>query len=179
MLPQLVGMSCAICAERIGSEIDGRFCDACGNPIHDQCSKTPPGPATNEDVVSAGEASECPRCGSNPATTVSRVVREHRLLPPPTPEPTPLGKAAEQVESRKSASGICGTVGMGLLAVAVMLHLSDPGARPEDDTSVVEAILVVLGVLLTVGSLLLYRSMQFAEREYRRIGWEEDEEPPG
>jgi hypothetical protein len=33
MLPQLVGMSCAICAERIAAEIDGRSCEVWGMTV--------------------------------------------------------------------------------------------------------------------------------------------------
>jgi hypothetical protein len=53
--PQLVGQKCARCGERISCDLDGRFCRACGAPVHDQCARP-------------GEGPGCPACGSAAAT---------------------------------------------------------------------------------------------------------------
>jgi hypothetical protein len=44
-MPQLVGVSCAICRERISNELESRFCRACGHPRHDVCARPPERPA--------------------------------------------------------------------------------------------------------------------------------------
>jgi hypothetical protein len=43
---QLVGELCVICRERIGSEIEGHFCRACGCPVHEGCGRPAEGAAT-------------------------------------------------------------------------------------------------------------------------------------
>jgi len=37
-MPQLVGLECAICNERVASMLDGEFCATCGNPVHKRCA---------------------------------------------------------------------------------------------------------------------------------------------
>ena len=34
---QLVGEQCTHCRQRIGSDLDGRYCEACGCPVHAEC----------------------------------------------------------------------------------------------------------------------------------------------
>ncbi len=51
---QLVGRNCARCGQRISCELDGRFCQACGSPVHNDCAG--PGDGT------------CPSCGAGAAT---------------------------------------------------------------------------------------------------------------
>jgi len=73
---QLVGQLCAKCHNRIGSELDARFCSTCEQPQHNTCSVSAP--------VEVGDV--CPHCGCHLATPlVPRV-------PPPT--------AAEVEEAR-------------------------------------------------------------------------------
>jgi hypothetical protein len=37
-MPQLVGLECALCNERIASMLEGEFCANCGNPVHKRCA---------------------------------------------------------------------------------------------------------------------------------------------
>ena len=37
-MSQLVGRNCVRCGDRIPSELDARFCRACGSPVHDRCA---------------------------------------------------------------------------------------------------------------------------------------------
>jgi hypothetical protein len=36
-LGQLVGLNCVLCGERIPSTLDGRFCEGCQSPVHNDC----------------------------------------------------------------------------------------------------------------------------------------------
>jgi hypothetical protein len=62
-MAQLVGQTCVLCAGRIASILDGRFCPACGSPVHDRCIPERLGEPPDT----------CPTCGA-PA----RVAEEHR-----------------------------------------------------------------------------------------------------
>jgi hypothetical protein len=75
MLPQLVGMSCAACSQRVGSVIDGRFCEVCGNPVHNGCAP-PPRSVSNDDLLSVREQPKCARCGCDPKTPVALAVHD-------------------------------------------------------------------------------------------------------
>jgi hypothetical protein len=48
---QLVGCNCARCGQRISCELDGRFCQTCGSPVHNDCARS-------------GESTGCPSCGA-------------------------------------------------------------------------------------------------------------------
>jgi hypothetical protein len=48
---QLVGQTCTLCATRISCDLDGRFCKACGSPVHDAC-------------VWPSNGTGCPTCGT-------------------------------------------------------------------------------------------------------------------
>jgi len=37
-MPQIVGLPCVLCRTKIETAIDGRFCDACGCPVHVRCA---------------------------------------------------------------------------------------------------------------------------------------------
>jgi hypothetical protein len=54
---QLVGESCVLCRQRIGSIVEGQFCPSCGCPVHRKCMR--PGPEPD-----AGPA--CDSCGAGP-----------------------------------------------------------------------------------------------------------------
>ncbi len=55
---QLVGLSCVLCGREIGSIVEGRFCPACGCPVHKNCA----GRAADDRT-----AEGCPTCGAKPA----------------------------------------------------------------------------------------------------------------
>ena len=58
-MKQLVGLKCVVCQERIGSNLEGRFCSACDNAVHNKCCNTPI------------EAGACPGCGANLANAAA------------------------------------------------------------------------------------------------------------
>jgi rubredoxin len=55
-MAQLVGTTCVFCRHRIGSILDGRFCDICKSPMHTRCCQPEAG--------RSGEG-RCPRCGAD------------------------------------------------------------------------------------------------------------------
>jgi hypothetical protein len=55
-MAQLVGSICALCDKRISSILDGRFCKACGAPVHNEC--------INPDL-DAKDEDYCDLCGSD------------------------------------------------------------------------------------------------------------------
>lgn len=54
-MAQLAGSHCVLCQGRIGSELDGRFCEGCGNPVHLTYEAKP-------DSLAGGV---CADCGTN------------------------------------------------------------------------------------------------------------------
>ena len=79
-MSQVVGLPCSVCGNRIGSILNGCFCDACHNPIHESC-RTPPAHLS---------FSACTACGTD-LSTASRQAegreaerqRQLATLPPP------------------------------------------------------------------------------------------------
>jgi len=61
-MPQLVGQRCVLCEQRIMTILDGRFCKACSQAVHDSCAKSDNLPRSN---------SHCPACGGNPSLRLS------------------------------------------------------------------------------------------------------------
>ena len=51
---QLVGETCVVCGQRIGSIVDADFCKGCGNPLHHECLSS----------QSIEGTDGCPRCGA-------------------------------------------------------------------------------------------------------------------
>lgn len=83
-MPQLVGRNCAHCQQRISSEADGRFCRACGSPIHTAC------------LMAAGQrdgSDACADCGASAA-----VAAHHR-------EAAVQSQRAEAERARRTANG--------------------------------------------------------------------------
>jgi hypothetical protein len=58
-MPQLVGQVCVLCEQRIGSVVDGCFCDVCGKPAHRACRRT-----------AAADAGACAGCGYVPRSGI-------------------------------------------------------------------------------------------------------------
>lgn len=125
MLPQLVGQSCARCAGRIGSEIDGRFCEVCGNPVHNRCSKCPPGPASNDDILSAADEKTCPRCGADPHSPASINLRRAFIQQRVEEEVAPFRRAAASDRLWVRARRLALVLGAYLL-IACTAALRDP-----------------------------------------------------
>lgn len=71
-MSQLVGKNCVICAKRIDSILEGKFCPACNNPVHMDC--------TLADVPAG--ANVCNVCGS-PAALSARSAAAGARSPDP------------------------------------------------------------------------------------------------
>src|SRR5262245_28092569 len=61
-MEQLVGQKCIFCSKMIGSILDGRFCEECGQPYHGECRPTLAEPVSPATCFSCG--------GSRPASSV-------------------------------------------------------------------------------------------------------------
>lgn len=68
-LPQLIGLDCVTCRNRIGSVADATFCEECGNPVHMRCLERDGVPS---DV-------KCPICGGDPDSRIAKEVRRERI----------------------------------------------------------------------------------------------------
>ncbi len=126
MLPQLVGRSCAVCDERIGSEVDGRFCEGCGNPIHNRCTTAAPSPAIGVDLLSVAEAVACPTCGGNPNNPIAVEVRHAILAARVKAELAPLRREASLYHWWRYFSVLGSLVGALLILFGVRLFFATP-----------------------------------------------------
>jgi hypothetical protein len=66
VMRQLVGQSCIYCQHVIESIYEGRFCDACGNPIHNNCLDSRSIPI---------EADRCQVCGGDLESSIAKEER--------------------------------------------------------------------------------------------------------
>lgn len=123
MLPQLVGMSCAACSQRIGMEIDGRYCEGCGNPIHNACGP-PRQPVSNDELLSAHEQPKCLRCNCDPNTPIACQVRGvwlgHRAWKEMEDE-APLLVASSQFQTQRRWLQFWAGVALVVLCVALVV----------------------------------------------------------
>lgn len=71
-MPQLVGSNCIVCQQRIQAINEGRFCQSCGNPIHNHCLKTAP------KGISEGTCSICGGDLLNPVSVTFRREQERK-----------------------------------------------------------------------------------------------------
>src|SRR5687768_6392182 len=55
-MPQLVGLPCIHCQDRIWDELEGRFCPDCGSPVHRRCA---------HEKLETGAAVGCSTCGAS------------------------------------------------------------------------------------------------------------------
>lgn len=68
-MAQLVGCNCVLCGERIASELDGRFCNQCGQPVHTRCIRSPSPFAEYgcaECGIDSGEVKQPPQSEAGP-----------------------------------------------------------------------------------------------------------------
>jgi hypothetical protein len=80
---QLVGRNCILCRGRISSVIDGRFCLACGCPVHNDCTTTPV-------TVPVGGCRACGASGADAAehaAGAAQDIRERAAAPKPWDAP--------------------------------------------------------------------------------------------
>lgn len=174
MLPQLVGMSCAVCSQRVGSEVDGRFCEVCGNPIHNGCSKCPPAPASNDDILSVAEASECPRCGADPHLPIAVHIRRATIHDRVATEVAPFRRAVESDNWWKLLSGLGLILGAMLLVVGTVALASNP--QGENRTFAILGI--GFGLTSFVAGVLFVGIRARAARHHRETENANDDEPP-
>jgi hypothetical protein len=66
-MAQLVGSTCVFCRQRIGSILDGRFCDICKSPVHTTCCQP--------EADRSGEG-RCTGCGADNVQTAK--IREEQ-----------------------------------------------------------------------------------------------------
>jgi hypothetical protein len=179
---QLVGQNCAVCGNRIGSVVDGRFCEGCGNPVHDNCSKPAPEPVSNDELLSVADQQFCPRCGAIPQTVVAVEVRNERLAHRAAAEIAPLADAARPYRTWRAVSRL-----FGLFGVVIILHgilnlklPPDPAspATPAEMRAIGRLAIIGGTVLVTVGLVFGWLKWNAGQR-FRRVLAGEEEEPPG
>jgi hypothetical protein len=115
-------MSCGVCSQRIGSEIDGRFCEGCGNPVHNSCGP-PAQPVSNDELLSVHQTPKCPRCGSDPNTPVAVQVRSVWLgyrAWKEVEDQAPLLETRAKLQRHLFGSRVCLVVSVFFLCLAVI-----------------------------------------------------------
>jgi hypothetical protein len=178
MLPQLVGMQCAVCTKRVGSEIDGRFCEVCGNPVHNRCATHPAGPALNDDILSVAAEAICSRCGACPHTQMAQMMRQLFIRQRIRVEVAPIQRTAESDYwwMRLTAVGLVS--GLGLLVLCIVA--STAAANPDDRT--LARVGIVFGLAFLAGGLvsawLRRAAWQRAQAEQDRAAREKEGGPP-
>lgn len=177
MLPQLVGMPCAVCNERIPSSVDGRFCEVCGNPVHHGCTKSPPGLASNDEVLSVAEERACPRCGCDPSTPVAVQVRGVVLGRRVEAEIAPRVAVMQQNEHRKKLVNGALFAAVLLLGWGVVFLIDPPDDKPG--YRLLGFLLVGFGSVFGVLAIVGARSQTAALDRFRGSDRSEKEEPPG
>jgi hypothetical protein len=68
-MPQLVGSPCTLCEQRIGSVLEGAFCDSCGRPYHYECRKS------QSALANQGK---CASCGGDTPNAVATQVHSEK-----------------------------------------------------------------------------------------------------
>lgn len=134
---QLVGQTCVLCAGRIGSALDARFCPACRCPVHTACTADRPAPDGG-----------CPSCHA-PAAVAGQSRRAAEE------------EAAVAVRAGRGQPAGCILmvgiimVGLGLLNVVRKIDATGPGAAGDIGNGLVG---VVIGLaILAFGLMRLSR----------------------
>ena len=126
-MPQLVGRICTICQERVPSELDGHFCQACGNPVHAACSHT------------SQEANTCGTCGTNHraadrAQAKEEEARQANIRQSPPPPPLDVETAYRAYKKIKEGYQSITVVLTGLVIIGIgmaLLLVSDLRSDPK------------------------------------------------
>lgn len=100
-MPQLVGVPCFFCGQRIESEWEGRFCPFCGFPSHNGC---------REARLREAYVGSCPDCGV-PKETVRVIEQDREEGAVRQEEKVRRGQGLKQV----AAGGIVALFGVGCL----------------------------------------------------------------
>ncbi|MDB5308499.1 MAG: hypothetical protein JWO38_2701 [Gemmataceae bacterium] len=90
-MAQLAGCNCVICGIRIEDVSETRFCDGCGNPIHNSCVAKP-------DKLCGGVCADCGANLTDAALMRSRDEKINRPIPHGT-GPYPVSVACPKCES--------------------------------------------------------------------------------
>jgi hypothetical protein len=107
---QLVGLSCVLCRERIGRDLDGRFCESCGCPVHTHCVRPAEG--------TGGE----PRCATCGAAT-DRAQQEQSL------HRQYKDRRTDAIGGRNPLIFVAGIVGFSIMSVSALNSTLHP--RPD------------------------------------------------
>ena len=179
-LPQLVGMSCAVCGQRIGSTIDGRFCGGCGNPVHDRCSSDAALPASNDDLLSADDVAECPRCGAGTSRPVAVEVRRITLQQRVVAEIAPLQRTAELSLWWRFYGRLATLLGVVVTITGIGVFYAAPDPAIPDAATKNRSFAYLafcFGTVFILSGFLFGWFERRANRMHQAVG--EDEEPPG
>jgi hypothetical protein len=180
MLPQLVGMSCAACQQRIGSEIDGRFCEGCGNPVHDLCAPQAAS-GSNDELLTAHENAKCSRCGCAPMNPIAVEVRYATLARRFEKEVAPVRGPAEMYNWWKLMSGVCALGGVIAILLGGLMFVKEPDpARPnsDQDDRNFGYLSIFFGVFLLAFGAFCGWLQSMAARRFQQAR-DENEKPPG
>jgi hypothetical protein len=141
---QLVGQNCVHCQARISSDLDGRFCRACGCPVHKECA-----------IPRKGQG--CETCGASAADAASNAAgaahdaKELATAPKPWDAPghAPFtGTLHELRLYRRCYLGLSLCLG-GMVYIVTFPGRDDGGAG-----------IMIGAVTLLIGGLLLYFSVR-------------------
>lgn len=124
-MAQLVGRKCTICRERIPSELESRFCGICGNPVHNECSKS---------ALLELRGKACTECGTKEEIAEKVKAEEHKkhraainAMPPPPPLElqTALATASAAYQTGRVALGGLVAISLGIILLVVPDFRSD------------------------------------------------------
>jgi hypothetical protein len=106
---QLVGLECAICAERIDSIVEGQFCASCECPVHLKCVRS---------GKLGDQGSACPACGALP----DKIRREQTLH-----QQDEQQRKAES-SGRHRLAYLAGIVGFSIITIQGLISTLNPKA---------------------------------------------------
>src|SRR5262245_18976847 len=150
---QLAGSICGRCGKRVGSILEGKFCQACGSAVHFDCMPTDPLP---------GMPGQCLTCGTDPssAAAIAEAAQDR------TPQPAPPAESYGPMEAIGRTVGLYRAVrfwlaavfcvGLGVALLLIPDLRDDPGHFTLRDAAPGAAALLV-GLLLCLVGFLAFR----------------------
>lgn len=157
-MPQLVGLGCIHCQQRIGDEWEGKFCEECDSPVHVRCVE-------KINIAEAGNV--CIACGA-PAAVVQQSALKQR---------TDVERHQKLIK-QQNAYKILGIALLVVLwgAIRLLIHLS----RGKDAGELIDAlaILMVGVVLLGFGVFQVFRNLSNSTSESEHLVCRTQNSPP-
>ena len=138
-MPQIVGLPCAICSDRISAAFESAFCEKCGNAVHNRCRA--PGTPTTQT---------CSVCGTDLATSARLAEeRERQRLEEEAKRPPPPPLEIERYyHYYQIARWLLGAVVAIMIGIRVM-SLDEPGATAAGIGAMAASIIMgLVGVYL-------------------------------